>query len=247
MIHRRDHSGFTLIELILAMLLASMLALGLYQALSASIKLQRSAQGAAQAAHSGSVAMDLICRDLDSAVVPAPTDTSTTTSALTSQPLTLRGPFQGSHQGGIGGDNDDLVFCTIEHEDNADPADPLAEGIHQVEFALSSSNGQPVLVRRVTRNLLATSQAPVDEQILCRGVKALSMQYYDGTEWNSSWDSTQVGDVLPYAVRVAIDIVDPSGALQANGNPVVKRISRTVPIPCAQPSTTDGTTSTATQ
>ncbi|HEX3358375.1 MAG TPA: type II secretion system protein GspJ [Tepidisphaeraceae bacterium] len=240
MMVRRNHSGFTLIELVLAMLLASMLALGLYRALSASIKLQRSAQAAVLAARSGSVAMDLICRDLDSAVTPAATDT--TASALTNPPLSLKGPFQGSHQGAAGGDNDDLIFCTIEREDNADPNDPLAEGVRQVEFAISSNNGKSVLVRRVTRNLLATSQAPVDEQILCRDVKSFSVQYYDGTAWETSWDSTQIGDVLPYAVRVAIDIQDPSGALQANGNPVVKHMSRTIPMPCAQPSTVDSTT-----
>lgn len=234
---RRDRSGFTLIELILAMLIASMLSLTLYTALNTAIKARRTAQRAALSTRSGSIAMDLISRDLECAVPPpaSATDTTTTTAA----PLTLAGPFQGSHQAGGGGDNDDLIFSTLSRDEH-DVAGPLGDGICTVEFFVQSDSGTQVLVRRINRNPLAPTQELGVPEILCRNVKSFSLQYYDGTTWQPSWDSTQLGDVLPPAVMVTIEVVDPTPPSPQQAGPnLVQRLTRVIPLACAKPPPTE--------
>src|SRR4051794_6117213 len=90
--------GFTLLELLLAMLMAAILSVTLYATLNTAIKARRTAQATAQSARTGSIAMDLICHDLESVVRPAASDATN---------LTLNGVFQGSHKGAAGSETDD--------------------------------------------------------------------------------------------------------------------------------------------
>jgi hypothetical protein len=176
--------------------------------------------------------MEIICHDLENAFPPPTVDPN-----ATSTPLTMAGPFQGSHQAGGGGDNDDLVFSTLSRDELAD-AGPLSEGICTVEFYIKSDPSGAVLVRRITRNVLAPTQTPGTDELLCRNVRSFSVQYYDGTSWQPSWDSTQVGDVLPPAVSVTIVIEDPTAPLDSNGNHPQQRLTRVVSIACAKPADT---------
>jgi hypothetical protein len=84
----------------------------------------------------------------------------------------------------------------------------------------------PALVRRVTRNVLSSVQQPADE-VLCRNVQNFSVRYFDGTNWQTDWDSTALGDVLPYAVEVTLNIAD-------------RQITRIVPLACAKPAVPAG-------
>lgn len=230
---RRAQSGFTLLELILAMLMAAMLSLALYGAMRSAIQARRSAQRAVQATRAGSIAMEIICHDLENAFPPPQTDPN-----ATNVPLTMAGPFQGSHQSGGGGDNDDLIFSTLSHDEFATDNGPLSEGICTVEFYIKSDPSGPILVRRITRNVLAPTQTPGTEELLCRNVRSFSVQYFDGASWQPTWDSTQLGDVLPPAVSVSIVIEDPTAPLDSNGNRPVQHLSRVVPIACAKPADT---------
>ncbi|HEV8292326.1 MAG TPA: type II secretion system protein GspJ, partial [Tepidisphaeraceae bacterium] len=45
-----------------------------------------------------------------------------------------------------------------------------------------------------------------EEEILCRNVRSFALRYYDGTQWYEEWDSTQMGDILPLAVQVDLQI-----------------------------------------
>ncbi len=251
---RRDR-GFTLIELLLAMAMAAILSLTLYITLNTAIKARRTALATAQSTRAGSVAMDLICRDLESVVRPTPTSDTGTTGGITGLPnaaspggagggiggsgtISLNGVFQGVHRGGSGTETDDLLFHTIAYEPTADPNDPLAEGTREVEFYISSDSGAPALIRRVNRNLLSPTQTNGDLEVLCRNIRGFAVQYFDGQTWQTDWDSTQVGDVLPFAVRVTLTMQDPGGAVQSNGDPIVRTVTRTVSIPCARLGTT---------
>ena len=221
----QNHRAFTLIELVLSMALAAGLAAALYRSMSTVWRAKKVAQSAVEPARIGSIAMDIICRDLAS--VPPPPSSDLTT-------LTLGGPFQGTHQGGGAGDNDDLLFRTLGRDEPVDVNDPLSEGMRAIEFLVRSEGGDSVLVRRVTRNLLTNVQQAEQEEILCRNVRAFSVQYFDGTTWQTDWDSSQLGDVLPSAVQITIDITVP----HENAEPTVQRITRIVPLACAKPSTT---------
>ncbi len=53
--------------------------------------------------------------------------------------------------------------------------------------------------------------------ILAPEVVALEFQYFDGTSWNTSWDST-ANSGLPQAVKISIALSDPAAAATANGS-----------------------------
>ncbi len=221
------HSAFTLIELVLSLAIAALLAASLHEAMATAWRAKRTSEAAIEPVRAGAIAMDIICRDL-AAAPPLPSSDATVTK--------LGGPFEGTHTAAGGGDNDDLQFHTLVREEGAADDDPLGDGMHIIEYLIRQDQTGPVLVRRVTRNILApTDQTYVDE-VLCRNVKGLTFKFYDGSDWQTDWDSTALGDVLPLAVQVTIDIADPS---QAQTNPqVVREISRTVPMACAKPQTT---------
>jgi prepilin-type N-terminal cleavage/methylation domain-containing protein len=209
--------GFSLLELILAMTMAAMLALSLYTAMSVTIRARRSAALAVEPTRAAVIAADLLRRDLESVLPPTGV---------------LAGPFIGVHLAGTsGGDSDTAQFCTI----GADPrpidaiSPPLSEGIRRVELLVIEDASPPLLVRRVTRNLLASTEPQVEDEIICRGVRSFSLRYFDGLSWQENWDSTTLGDVLPMAVSITLELDDP--ALQTP-----RRITRVVPLSCAQPS-----------
>jgi type II secretion system protein J len=212
---RSPRSAFTLIELVLAMAMAALLALALYGAMSAAIRARRSADAAVEPTRAVSIAADMIHQDLES--VPPPTGI-------------LAGPFQGTHSTGPRGDNDDLTFYSLG-TDAQDADSPLAEGIRKIELAVNTDVNPPALVRRVTRNLLASSDPIINEEVICRDVQAFSVRYYDGTTWQEDWDSTTLGDVLPMSVSITIELADPTNAQPGAS---LRRATRVIPMSCAK-------------
>jgi hypothetical protein len=61
------------------------------------------------------------------------------------------------------------------------------------------------LIRAVTRNLLPLSQptTPDEQHAILSGVQSLMFLYYDGTQWDQTWDTTQQTN-LPLAIKVQI-------------------------------------------
>ena len=67
------------------------------------------------------------------------------------------------------------------------------------------------LVRSVTRNLLAVSTQPAEQQRLLSNVESLDFYYYDGTQWRDTWDTLSGDTGLPSAVRVRVQMASPEG------------------------------------
>ena len=228
---RNGRRAFTLIELVASLAIAVMLAAALHGALSTAWKAKKTAEAAIEPTRMGVIALDIICRDL--AATPAPPSSDSTT-------VHLGGPFIGVHQPSGSSDIDDLQFHTLAREEGTADDDPLADGMKIVEYLVRPDGESPTLVRRVTRDILAPqAPVPVDEN-LCRNVRALSIRYFDGTQWQTDWDSTVMGDVLPLAVQVTLQINDPTATTSSNGTtPVgVREVSRVVPLACAKPLST---------
>jgi type II secretion system protein J len=220
---RNRRRGFTLLEVILAMLMASLLAVGMYQAMHVAFGARKTALTASDPVRAVAIAADLVRNDLQS--VPPPTGI-------------LAGPFQGTHQSGPNGsDNDNLTFYTIaadpsaSNPQNATQDNPLSEGIRKVELGIRSDAQPPALVRRVTRNLMPGQEAKVEEEILARDVRGLSLRYFDGSNWQTDWDSTTVGDVLPLSVAVTVELNDPDHPAPA---PSMRKTTRMISLPCAK-------------
>jgi type II secretory pathway component PulJ len=69
------------------------------------------------------------------------------------------------------------------------------------------------LIRAVTRNLLPLSQPaqPDEQHTILSGVQSLMFLYYDGTQWDQVWDTTQQTN-LPLAIKVQIHMAAARGA-----------------------------------
>jgi prepilin-type N-terminal cleavage/methylation domain-containing protein len=203
--------GFTLLELVLALGMVAILALSLYASMKAAFSATASADAAIEPARTADLAMELVGADLQNAMPPNTTiDTNTTTTIVMgssgSETGALAGPFEGTQGQGTGTSGaDDLLFFTTS--DAPQYADANGE-IKEVELTLDTPKGstQQCLVRKVTANILSTQQITPDEEILCRGVSGFTLQYFDGTQWNTTWDSTQEENQLPAAVQVTLTL-----------------------------------------
>ena len=239
--------AFTLLEMILSIAMVAMLSGALYMSLNVAFKARDSAHAAVTPMRQATVAMDLIRQDLESVPppAPAPADADTTTTLT----LSLHGPFYGALNAvGTGGTPTSLMdFHSLGRDTVLPPAaqavpNPFSEGVRRVEFAVRTDlqpQGPPVLVRRVTRNLLAQTQQEPEEEVLCRGVRGFYVRYYDGVDWLEQWDSTTMGDVLPMAVEITLEMDKSPGQSQSpwltasQSEPY--RITRVFPLPCAKP------------
>jgi len=222
--------GFSLLELVLAMAMAAMLALSLYTAFNVATRAHRTAMRAVEPIRAGSIAMDIVQRDFESVPPPLPADNI--------NDLRLNAPFYGQHQPAGAGDNDTVAFCSI----GADPIDagadvteasPLSEGTRRIEYFVTTDGAEPALIRRVTRNLMPAMEAHAEDEVLVRGVRSFSLRYYNGTSWQEDWDSTTLDDSLPFSVAITLDLGD------ANADAPAKRVTRVVPLACAKPLATD--------
>jgi type II secretion system protein J len=218
----RRHA-FSMLELILAMAMVAMLAVTLYMSLNVAVRAKETAAAAVEPMRSAVLAADLMRQDLESVLPPPPSDKVTGNGALS-------GPFIGTAGSGA----DTLEFCTLG-SDGAMEDHPLAEGARRIELGVRTDVTPNVLVRRITRNLLAVTEPEVEEEILCRNVRRFTVRYYDGSAWVDSWDSTAMGDVLPLAVEMTLETLIPGA--RAASEPRVYRMTRVVPLICAKPPT----------
>jgi general secretion pathway protein J len=188
---RTANSGFTLLELILALGMISMLAVSLYATLRVAFKARDSAMAGIMPMRAANVAMEMLSQDLESALPP---------TGL------LAGAFLGQHLGDATASTDTIEFYCIGTSDSLEP--PRSAGIRRVNIGLvQSPDGRGhLLVRRITSNLLSPQEVQPDEEVLCRNVRSFALRYFDGTLWQDEWDSTQMGDVLPMAVEVRMSI-----------------------------------------
>ena len=220
--HRlRQRSGFTLIELILALLICAMLATTMYTAMAITQRARRSATESVNRARAITIAAEILRQDFES--VPPPT-----------------GDFAESFVGikGAGalgtGDADQIEFFTIGRDEAVQAVDdPFAEGIRKVALLVRTDTGAeaPVLVRRVTRNLRPSVEARVEEETIARDVRSFSVHYWDGLSWQDNWDSTTVENTLPMAVAITLELTDRSTGREDQ----VRRVSRVFPLSCGKP------------
>lgn len=211
----RIHSrGFTLLELLVATAMTAVLAGSLYATLHIAFKARRGADAAVGQMRRAELAVELIRTDIESAVLPIGI---------------LAGEFLGEDETGRAGrPMDSLVLhCTAggaaQTEGTGD--------VRMVELSCEPAEDgmSTVLVRRVTRYLLATTVEEAEPEVICRGVRTLDLKYYDGTDWQDSWDSTTRDNTLPLAVEVTMELVAEDATEDGEDGYVVVRV---LPVAC---------------
>lgn len=204
-INRKNCRAFTLIELILAIGVAAIVLAAVNAVLFTALHLRDVTGNAVDAATPMDQAVVYLRRDLQCAVTPT-NGTSKILSgdfkvgnvtSVSGQPAaiemyTATGALSDSQPWG------DIQYVTYELKN---PADRSAAGLD--------------LVRSVTRNLLATTTANAEDQLLLSGVESIKFSCYDGAQWSDSWDTTGLTSIntnLPLAVRVDIQMAANNGA-----------------------------------
>ncbi len=76
------------------------------------------------------------------------------------------------------------------------------------------------LIRSVTRNLLPITTEEDDDQWLAGNIEQLQFDYFDGSNWNDTWDSSTGNTNLPVAVRVRIQVAQTSRAQTLSPQPI---------------------------
>jgi prepilin-type N-terminal cleavage/methylation domain-containing protein len=198
-------AGFTLLELLLAMAISLIVAAALGATLYTAFRAKNSALAAVETTRATDLAADTFVRDIANCTPPSGV---------------LRGIFNGV--------SDDVSFYTTGGE----PKATVQGDMKGVEYALTQDTQGPgqILVRRVTTNLLATVQTTPADETICRNVTSMQLSYYDGTQWQDSWDSTQVNNVLPYAVKFDLELAPRPGSNEP------RHTVRIIPMSCAPPS-----------
>lgn len=207
--------AFTLLELLVAMTLMSIIAASLYTSLSIGFKARETSESAVEKSRSLEIALELLEEEIISALPPTGI---------------LAGQFEGlDEEDDYGYDADSLVFYSANHVPNEDEK---GCDIRKVELKLSvrEDSDERVLVRELTTNLLSPKSLNPDEEVLCGGVKSLNLRYYDGYDWQDEWDSADKDNALPKAVEISI-------ALEADSNEQEQgygyKLTQAIVLPCS--------------
>ena len=207
--HRR--AAFSLLEMLLALSLISIVAASLYGSLGIAFKARRSADRVLREAAALQFALELLRPDLESATPPKGI---------------LAGAFIADNATADDGfDADTLTFHAIRVPSTAD--DAVGCDVQRIELTLQDDDeqdGRRNLVRRVTTNLLATKAVDPAEEVLCRGVASLNLRYYDGLEWLDSWDSSTLEGELPLAIEVTLRVDTPNVPFPDGETPSLTRV-----------------------
>jgi type II secretion system protein J len=189
---RPRSTGFTLIELMISMWMVVIVAGVLYASMQVAFRAKAAAEAAVEPSRSADTVMQFIGNDLQNALPPH--DPST----YTSQWQYIAGSFEGTDSSDGGFDAGDLTFySTAEMRDHQ-----TANGeIKEIELKVDNNKN---LVRLCLRNLLSELTPNPDQEVLCRNIAGFTLQYYDGSNWNTSWDSTAEDNQLPVAVQVTL-------------------------------------------
>lgn len=192
-------SGFTLVEMILAIGVAAIVLIAVNAVLFTALHLREVTTNAVDAATPLDQATTFLRRDLACVVTP----TNGTSKFLS-------GSFRAGTVNSVG--VAEPVAIEMFTADGAlSQSAPWAD-IQRVTYELkhsTDSSGRRDLYRSVTRNLLATSTPDVQDQLMLSGVESVKFTCYDGAQWQVNWDTsdpTSINTNLPLAVRVDIQM-----------------------------------------
>lgn len=182
--------GFTLLEMILAVMVTAIVSVALFASMNSAFKSRRQIEQHLSGKETARSVLTTLREDLV-CVPPAGGRIS--------------GVFIGDDAPGLMDyDADELTFITANPKLKSDQ--DLAD-LRGIQLRLLKSSEDPdyyVLARLVTGNLLATYTPEPSLQVLARRVVSLKIQYYDEGAWLDEWDSTQRDNTLPLAVQIVL-------------------------------------------
>ena len=198
---RHSSFGFTLIELILAIGVASLVLLTANLVLFTALHLRNDTTELVDAATPVDSTVSFLKHDLTCCVTP----TNGTSKVLS-------GGFRAGDGLQSAGESDPVQIEMYTTTGALSDSQPWGE-IQRVTYELKTpatrdANGRD-LYRSVARNLLTFNSPQVEDQFMLGGVESIKFSCYDGAQWQTAWDttsSTSVNTNLPTAVKVEIQM-----------------------------------------
>ena len=217
-----NQNAFTLIEMILAIGVASIVLIAVNAVLFTSLHLRDDTSDMVDAATPVDATANFLKRDLECIVTP----TNGTSKVLS-------GGFRVGNNISSAGVSDPVAIEMVTATGALSASQPwgdLQRVTYELKNAASATATGRDLYRSITRNLLAVNTPEVTDQLMLSGVTSVKFSCYDGAQWNDTWDTTSTTSAntnLPLAVRVEIQM-----AGNANAQPVeivvpIDSVSRT--------------------
>jgi len=198
----RRASGFTLIEVMLAMLITVSITTGIWMVFRRSFDMRDRAMEIAERYRGIRIAMDRMARDIEMAFLTLRQGPTKTTQTI----------FKHEDSSPC----DVLIFSTIGHIRMIRDADESDQ--NEVQFYCDDhpdEPGQIALFRREQRRIDEDPEKGGYHQILLPDVSSLDFRFYDHRtdEWTEEWDSSQIERALklPQLVRIELTVDTPSG------------------------------------
>ena len=216
--HNRAHarSGFTLLELIIAMAVGAVVLLVIQTTFFGALRLHNTTHQRIETDLVMQRALGIIRRDFAGLMLP----TASTTTTM------LAGQFQTESFSSFGENHGERVTPDMATTSGRiDAYNPFSE-VQRVALYLApgtsaeGGNGNTKnLVRVVTRNLLPVQETDEgEEQVLLEGVLSATASYYDGVAWTDTWDS-EATSTLPRAIKLSI-VMAPAGGSTTTPQPI---------------------------
>lgn len=215
--------AFTLIEVLLAVAIFSMVLVAINTVFFASMRLRQRVTENVQEGLPLERALTLLRRDLQNAVPPGGVLAGNFSS---SGPVGNLGTGQ-NKQGAAGNlsasaNTGGLDFFTTTGALSADaPWGDIQEVNYQLMEPLDPANSYGRdLVRSVTRNILATATPTPDMQHLLSHVQNVNFEFFDGSQWREDWNTANGDSGLPLAVRAHIQLAPNEAAGELSQQPL---------------------------
>jgi prepilin-type N-terminal cleavage/methylation domain-containing protein len=232
--HRARRSGYTLLEVLLALLIGVLLLAAVYGAVGYQIEQAQAGRDLVEQSNQVRSVVAKMESDIVATVglsdparfrnqnksqgggggggATTPSTTTPSTTTTTTTPSTASGSGTSGQTTtatqvvlplGVIGDSSSLTLFITRVPSDAWPGDdnqnPVVSDLRRVTYWLDGSNG---LCRQELR--VVTSQDALDTSIppgnvdpakclVSRRVESLEISYYDGTNWQDTWDSTALG------------------------------------------------------
>ncbi|MEI8042765.1 MAG: type II secretion system protein GspJ [Verrucomicrobiota bacterium] len=186
-------SGFTLMEMLLALAVSAIVLAGIGGVFYSAIRLRERTAALVDAAAPLHQALAFLRRDLLGVMPPGGVLAGDFRVGAISSGMAQAYGIQFSTTTGI--IRDDVPWGDIQ-----DVAYELRDPVER-NYA-----GGKDLIRSVTRNLLPTATQDAEEQRLLGNIQSLQVACFDGTDWRDTWDSSLGDTNLPVAIRVRIQL-----------------------------------------
>jgi len=191
----RATKGFTLVELMLAVLVLAIMMSIVYAVVISTVKAAHRVEEVTASSEIGPAILTRIRADLESAFLPKEGEY-----------------FLGSKRsGGGGGDRDrvDFISGDLAYGSENDVEEPRFHSINEVGYQVLDNPKDPNAAILYRREDFFIDADPLKGGHLIEmydRVRGFSLRYYDGTEWRNDW-SSKVQKGLPKAVEIELKIL----------------------------------------